>query len=53
MEYFAMKGLTPRPAQVKILTELANNYDKFKNFIIVAPTGVGKTHLALSAAERS
>jgi Rad3-related DNA helicase len=48
-EYFAQRNLVPRSAQVEVLEKLAANWDK-KYIIVSAPTGVGKTHLALSIA---
>ena len=51
LDYFDRKGLAARLPQVEVLEQLAKNWNNKKYFIISAPTGVGKTHLALSIAE--
>lgn len=46
-DYFEQKGLKPRPGQIKAFETLKNNWEKYKYFICSAPTGVGKSHLAV------
>jgi ATP-dependent DNA helicase DinG len=49
--YFDRQKLTPRPQQMEVLEKVEQNWDKYRYFAISAPTGVGKTHIALAIAD--
>lgn len=49
LEWFTLHNLKPRPQQIKVLKQIAENWDK-KFFIVSAPTGVGKQFIALAAS---
>lgn len=49
LDYFPA-GLTPRPEQAAMLTELAQNWMHYDVFAVTAGTGVGKTELGLTIA---
>ena len=45
IEYFK-EGITPRDEQTYIINEIEENLDNYDCFVINAPTGVGKSHIA-------
>lgn len=51
LQFFVNCGLSPRPQQKEVLTKVQADWDKYKYIAINAPTGVGKTHIALSIAD--
>ena len=48
--FFAKNGLNPRPQQIEVLEKLEQNWDKYKYHVVNAPTGVGKSFIALAVA---
>lgn len=50
LSFFNENNLTPRTLQINVLNHIEENWDKFKYFIIDAPTGTGKTYIADSIA---
>ena len=50
LEYFGLRGLEPRPGQVEVLKALAAGWKKYKYFAVNAPTGTGKSHVALAVS---
>ena len=50
LDYFP-KNLTIREGQKYILTELEKNISKYDYFVINAPTGVGKSHIAYAMSK--
>jgi len=50
-EYFDTQKLKPRPQQTEILQALNIVWKNYKYFAIAAPTGVGKTYVALAIAD--
>ena len=50
LDYFKEQKVSPRPLQTKVLEDVQNAWDSHTNFVIDAPTGVGKTHIALAIA---
>lgn len=54
LKYFdKLINITPRNEQSEVLSALNDNWDKYRYFIISAPPGVGKTHIALSIADQT
>jgi Rad3-related DNA helicase len=51
LKFFSTCGLTPRPQQSEILTKIQDTWGQYKYIAINAPTGVGKTHVALAIAD--
>lgn len=51
LEYFEKNGLTPHPEQVRVLKTIHSNWGKYDNFVVEAPPGVGKSHIALAIAD--
>ena len=43
-------GFAPRQSQTQILREIESNLSKYDYFVINAPTGVGKSHIAYAVA---
>lgn len=50
LKYFDDIQLKPRAGQTYILEQISELWDKYKYIIISAPTGIGKTHIALAIA---
>lgn len=50
--FFENHNLTVRPQQLEVVDSVYANWDKFKYFIINAPTGVGKTFITCSLADK-
>ena len=51
IEYFKENNLVPRDSQKEVLLKIANNWDNKKYFVVSAPMGVGKTHIALALSD--
>lgn len=50
--FFQNHNLKVRPQQEAVVNKVADNWDKYKYFIINAPTGVGKTYITCALAEK-
>ena len=50
LDYFSKNHLKPRPEQTRILSKIHKYWHHYKNFVVQAPPGVGKTHIALAIA---
>ena len=50
--FFKNNKLEARPQQLEVLDKLNPDWDKYKYFAISAPTGVGKTYIALAIADQ-
>jgi len=50
-DYFSRQKLQGRSAQLEVLQKLEGAWEQYKYFAISAPTGVGKTHIALALAD--
>ena len=50
VSFFERNKLKARPQQIEVLQKMEDNWDKYKYFVINAPTGVGKSFIALAIA---
>ena len=50
LSFFEENNLQPRDLQIQVLKKIEENWDKYDNFILNCPTGVGKTYIATSIA---
>lgn len=53
LRFFENQGIKARERQVEILNRVEAEWDKYKYFLISAPTGVGKTYIATAIASVS
>lgn len=53
IDYFFENSLMPRDAQMVAVAHLEANWNQYKYFIVDAPVGVGKSHLALAMGSKS
>jgi len=50
LDFFEKNKISPRSQQCEVLSKLESNWDRYDNFVISAPTGVGKSFIALAIA---
>ena len=50
LKFFEKNGVTPRTAQIEVMKNLEENWDKYRYHVLDCPTGVGKTYIALAIA---